>query len=154
MGAERLTLSGELGWSHVSSLPSSGFLRYGRHDEYGVAAVDGGGACSDATKAQKSCALDGFITSNAWGYRLRLSANFAGAFFGAALMPSLTFAHDVNGYSYDAALLKDRKTLRPAVRADWYDKYFAEVQYARIWGGAYNTQIDRDSLTLSIGAKF
>ena len=79
LGVGRLTLVGELGWSHVDGLPDAGVLRYGRGDAYGAAAVNGV-ACIDTSAAQKSCALDGFVTTNAWGYRFRLSANYPGAF--------------------------------------------------------------------------
>lgn len=153
LGAERLTLSGEIGWSHVDGLPDPGVLRYGRSDDYGVAAINGV-ACTDTTAAKKSCAHDGFVTGNAWGYRLHLSAGYPGAFFGAALTPSLMFAHDVSGYSYDGTFLQDRKTLRPAIRADWDKKYFTEIQYTRYSGGAYNLLIDRDNVTLVAGANF
>lgn len=153
MGAARTILSGELGWSHVAGLPDHGFLRYGRSEDYGTAAVNGGPACTDTTAAKKACALDGFVTSNAWGYRLHLSANYPGAFFGGMLTPSLTFAHDVSGYSYDGTFSKARKTLRPGVRAEWNNKYFADIQYTRIAGGAYNTQIDRDTVTLAVGVR-
>ena len=152
-GAQRLTLSGELGWIHVAGLPDPRVLRYGRSDDYGIAAINGV-PCVDTTVAQKTCAYDGFVTSNAWGYRLRLAATYPGLVFGATVTPSLSFAHDVNGYSYDGSFVKDRKTLRPGVRADWGKKYFAEIQYARISGGAYNPQVDRDNLTLVAGLRF
>lgn len=153
VAAERLILNGELGWSHVADLPNPGFLQYGRSEDYGSTAVNGGTACVDTTAAQKSCAHDGFVTSSAWGYRLRLSARYPGSFFGGMLTPSLAFAHDVSGYSYNGSFLKDRKILRPGIRADWNNKYFAEAQYARISGGAYNNQIDRDNLMLAVGMK-
>lgn len=152
-GAERLTLSGELGWSHIAGLPDPGVLRYGRSDDYGIAAIDGI-ACVDTTLAQKSCSHDGFVTSNAWGYRLRLAADYREAFLGATVTPSLAVSHDVRGYSYDGSFVKSRQILRPGIRADWNKKYFAELQYARIFGGAYNTLVDRDNLTLVAGAQF
>ncbi len=153
-GAQGLTLGGELGWSHVAGLPSPGFLRYGRPDDYGIATVDGGAVCVDATAAKKSCAQDGFVTSNAWGYRLRLSANYPDTFFGSRLTPSLTIAHDVNGYSYDGSFLKGRKIVRPGLRADWSSGYFSEIQYTYMTGGAYNNLVDRDNVTLTVGASF
>ncbi len=152
-GAQRLTLSGELGWSHVGGLPNAGLLRYGRTDDYGVAAINGV-PCVDTTVAQKSCAHDGFVTRNAWGYRIRLAANYPAAFFGATLTPSLAFAHDVSGYSYDASFLNGRKTLRSGIRADWGKNYYAEAEYANTSGGEYNPQIDRDYLTFVVGVNF
>jgi hypothetical protein len=153
LGAAQLELGGELGWSHVNGLPDPGVMRYGRSDNYGTGAVNGV-PCTDTTLAQKACAHDGFVTTNAWGYRVRLAANYPGAFFSATLTPSLTVAHDVKGYSYDGSFLKDRVVLRPAVRADWKKEYFAELQYVRISGGAYNLLVDRDTVTLVAGVFF
>ena len=153
LGAAEVVLRGEIGLSHVAGLPEPGALRYGRSDDYGVAAINGV-ACTDTTPAQKSCALDGFVTTNAWGYRLRLAANYAGAFLGADLKPSIGYAHDVDGYSYDGTFQKGRKVLRPGLRADWGKKYFADLQYTAIAGGKYNTQIDRDNVSLVVGANF
>ena len=152
-GAEQLSLVGELGWSHVQGLPDPGLLRYGRTDDYGVAAINGY-PCVDTSVAQKTCAHDGFVTSNAWGYRLRLAASYPGLFFGATLTPSLSFAHDVSGYAYDGSFQKDRQILRPGLRADWNKRYFAEIEYARISGGAYNPLVDRDNLSLVLGTHF
>lgn len=152
-GAAQLTLSGEIGVSHVAALPGPGMLRYGRSDIYGVAAVNGL-PCTDTTAAQKSCAHDGFITSDAWGYRLRLAASYPDALLGAALTPSLSFAHDASGYSYDGSFLRDRKTIRSGIRAQWGRKYFSEIQYTMVSGGSYNPQVDRDTLSLVVGASF
>ena len=153
LGAAEVVLRGEIGLSHVAGLPDPGALRYGRSDDFGVAAINGV-TCTDTTQAQKSCALDGFMTTNAWGYRLRLAANYAGAFLGADLKPSIGYAHDVDGYSYDGTFQKGRKILRPSLRADWGKKYFADLQYTTITGGKYNTQIDRDNVSLVVGANF
>jgi hypothetical protein len=152
LGAERITLRGELGWSHVAGLPDAGVLRYGRTDDYGVAAI-GGVPCVDTTAAQKSCAHDGFVTSNAWGYRLRIAARYPLAFFDAAVSPSLSYSRDVRGYSYDGTFLKGRTIVRPGVRLDWGERYFAEVQYTRIAGGDYNTLVDRDNVVFVFGAR-
>jgi hypothetical protein len=153
LGAAEIVLRGEIGWSHVAGLPDPGTLRYGRSDDYGVAAINGI-SCTETTAARKSCAHDGFVTAHAWGYRLALSATYPGAFLGADLIPSLGFAHDVSGYSHDGAFLQGRRTLRPAVHARWGKGYFADLRYTAIAGGAYNTQVDRDHLTLSVGTSF
>ena len=154
LAAERVSLAAEVGMSHVGNLPDPGVLRYGRSDIYGGAATNGAPACVDATVAQKSCAHDGFVTSDSWGYRLRVSAVYPGAFFGATLTPTIGFAQDVSGYSYDGSFVKDRQTLSLGLRADWSKKYFAEVQYTQFSGGAYNPIVDRDNVTLVVGAKF
>lgn len=152
-GASRVTLGAELGWSRVNALSDPGTLRYGRSDDYGTAAVTGGAACVDNTLAKKACALDGFVTPNAWGWRVRLAATYAGV-LGASWTPSLTVAHDVEGYSYDGTFVEGRKLVRPALRADWGQRYFAELVYTRFGGGRYFNQTDRDNVAVSGGIRF
>lgn len=153
-GAARLSLVTEIGFSHVAGLPDAGTLRYGRSDDYGLAGVTGGAACVDTTPAQKACALDGFITTNAWGVRMRLAATYPGVLGEAAVTPSVTLAQDVSGYSFDGTFIEGRRTLRPALRADWANHYFAEIAYTRFSGGRYFNQIDRDNVAISGGVKF
>lgn len=150
-GAARVVASAEVGLSHIAGLPDPANLRYGRSDDYGAAAYAGGPAC---TASAKTCALDGFVTANSWGYRLRVAGTYPGALMGATLIPSFTFGHDVSGYSHDGVFVEGRKTLRPAVRAEWGKQYFADVVYNRFQGGNYFTLVDHDTLTLSAGMKF
>ncbi len=42
MGAERLTLVGEVGWTHVGGLESTSKIRYGRDPVYGPGPLPGG----------------------------------------------------------------------------------------------------------------
>lgn len=67
-----------------------------------------------------------------------MAATYAVPAIGANLTPSIFFAQDVNGYSYDGSFLEGRRTLRSALRADWGKKYFAELQLNQISGGTYN----------------
>lgn len=153
-GARQVNFSAELGLSSVAGLPDPGVLRYGRSDDYGQAAVTGGAACVDTTPAQKTCAQEGFVTKTAWGYRLRAAATYPGALWGATLTPSLTLTHDVRGNSFDGAYLEGRRSIRPALRADWGRKYYVDMQYNRLSGGKYNTQTDRDTFVLVGGFRF
>lgn len=150
-GAERVQLTGEVGWAHIYDLPDpKSNLRYGRSDDYGQAPVTGGAAC---TGNAKSCSLDGFLSSNAWGYRLRLAADYPDALFGGKLTPSLMVMHDVKGYSPQDVFLEDRWIVRPALRADWR-QYYAEIQYWATGGGDYNNKIDRDYVSIFAGMRF
>ncbi len=141
-------ISGEVAYSQVHGLPDPALLRFGRSDDYGAAAVPGV-ACVDPSVAQKACALDGFITPAAWGFRLLLDARFKEGLGGAVLTPSFMLAHDVHGYSWDGNFLQGRTVLRPSLRLDW-DKLRFQIQYTRLSGGRYHTQTDRDSLSLSV----
>lgn len=149
-GAQRLVLSGEVGLSSIDGLPSADRLRYGRSEEYSTAALPGQ-ACAGGSLA---CSVDGFVTSSAWGYRLRAAATYASSWLGASVTPSLYFAQDVRGYSFDGTYSEGRRILRPGLRLEWGAHYFAEVNYNMVMGGLYNNLSDRDTLTLFAGTRF
>jgi hypothetical protein len=151
LGSQRLVLIGEMGMSHVSGLPDADRLRYGRSDDYGAAAYTGGPAC---VASALSCAKDGFVTTYAWGYRLRAEATYANALAGATVTPSLFFLQDVQGYSFDGNFAEGRRSLRAGLRFDWDKQYFAEAQYNLMMGGLYNNLSDRDTFTVFAGMRF
>ncbi len=162
LGAERVALSGEMGWSHVAGLPDPQVMRYGRPLSYGTAPWRVAGAltpCSEAAPGLsgvtgKTCTTDGFITPDAWGVRMRVAATYANAMAGATVTPSIVLAHDVHGYSYDGTYSKGRTTMRLGVRADWGKAFFADVQLTRFAGGRYNLVTDRSNLMVAAGATF
>jgi hypothetical protein len=102
----------------------------------------------------KTCTTDGFITSDAWGVRVRAAATYANALAGATLTPSLLVAKDLDGYSYDGTFSKGRSAVRLGLRADWGKAYFADVQYTHLSGGKYNLLADRSNLMVAVGAAF
>jgi hypothetical protein len=162
LGAERVVLAGELGYSHVSGLPDPAVLRYGRGLAYGGAPYYLNGALTACAVTMpglngvpgKTCTYDGYITRNAWGLRGRLAATYGGLLFGADLTPSLTLAKDVKGYSHDATFSEGRMTSRLGLRADWGKRFFAEAAYSHIGGGNYNLLADRSNLSLVVGTAF
>jgi hypothetical protein len=155
LGAQHLIVAGEVGWSHISNLPDPGVLRYGRSDAYGIAAVPGSPLpCADSYPG-KTCALDGFVTSNSWGYRARISASYPDALAGATLTPSLGVAHDVDGYSHDLTFLEGRTVWRWGLRADWGKRYFAEAYFTHVRDATrYSMLVDRNNVVLFAGASF
>ena len=162
LGAERIVIAAELGMSHVDSLPDQSVMRYGRGLAYGAAPYLLNGtltACSESAPGLngvpgKTCSNDGFVSSNAWGLRGRISATYADVLFGATLTPSLLLAKDVKGWSYDATFSEGRMTARTALRADWGQRYFGEVAYTHFGGGQYNLMADRSNLSLMAGLNF
>jgi hypothetical protein len=157
LGADRVVMVAEVGFSHINDLPSQDFLRFGRGTAYGAAAYVGANgsltACADAVGG-KQCTTDGYTTSNAWGVRLLSSATYPDALAGAALTPSLLLAKDVRGYSYDGTFSQGRTVIRPGLRADWARTHFVDLQYNRFVGGRYNLLVDRDYLSLVVGTRF
>lgn len=143
-GARRSTFGVEAGLKHVEGLPSRATRPYGRPET--------DGACS--TTAQ--CAtLDGFVTSTAWAYRLHAGMEFGDvAGSGFALKPTLTFAQDVRGWSYDYQFIQGRRSVRATLDAEFPHGVFANVTYVNGWGGQFNSKADIDYLLASIGVRF
>ena len=162
LGADRILLAGELGYSRVGGLDDPAVQRYGRGLAYGSAPYYVKGALTACAVTVpglngvpgKTCTYDGYISSNAWGLRGRVAATYSAVLFGADLTPSLTVAKDVQGYSYDGTFSKGRLTSRLGLRADWGKRYFAEVAYADFRNGSYNLLADRSNLSLVVGAVF
>ncbi len=154
LGADRVSVTGELGFSHINSLPSPDMIRFGRGTAYGAATYVGAtSACTEQTGG-KTCTTDGYITSNAWGLRIVASATYPNLVAGATVTPSLAVFKDVRGYSYDGTFSQGRTVIRPGVRADWNQKYFADLQYSRFSGGRYNLLVDRSYWSLVGGLRF
>jgi hypothetical protein len=162
LGADRIVLAGELGFSHVGGLPDPGVLRYGRGLAYGGAPYLLNGALTACAVTipgvngvpGKTCTYDGYITTNAWGVRGRAAATYNNLLFGADVTPSLTLARDISGYSHDATFSKGRFTVRPGVRMDWNKRYFVEVAYTHVGGGRYNLLADRSNVAVVGGVNF
>lgn len=153
MGAERVTLLAEVGVSQVRGLPDLSVLRYGRTLAYGGSAYAGGPACVDLVPG-KTCTRDGYISPSAWGLKMLASAKYAPASSSVTWTPSLLWAADIRGYAHDGTYSEGRRLVRPALRADMGQAYFGEIQYHHFSGGSYNLLIDRDHLSLVVGARF
>ncbi|RCI69286.1 DUF1302 family protein, partial [Pseudomonas aeruginosa] len=109
MGAERLTLVGEIGWTHVGGLESTSKARYGRDPVFGPGplpgTISGLASCqalnvstlgtAEANNVSRYCENDGYTTSDAWGYRARAIWDYNDVFMGVNLKPSVAWSHDV-----------------------------------------------------------
>lgn len=158
LGAERLTVTGEIGFSHIAGLPDPSVLRFGRGTAYGAAAYVGANgaltACNAAAVAGKQCTTDGYTSANAWGLRLLANAVYRDVVPGVTLTPSLMVAKDVSGYSYDGSFSEGRTLVRPGLRADFRGGWYGDLQWHRYGGGRYNLLVDRDHVSLVAGLRF
>jgi len=138
MGADRLTLSGEVGVIHVSGLEGHSDARYGRDPVFGS---EGNG---------------GFTTANAWGYRARAVWDYNKVLPGLDLKPNLAWSHDVSGYSpgLDNTFDQGRKAISLGIDAEYENTYLSSLSYTNFFGGRYSTLSDRDFVALSVGLKF
>lgn len=163
MGASRLTLVGEVGWTHVGGLESSKDIRYGRDPIFGSA----GGMCEtvntgtagpnpDRGNIAKGCDRDGFTTTDSWGYRARAIWDYPDVFAGVNLRPSVAWSHDVKGYSPGPGgnFEEGRKAISLGLDAEYQNTYTASLSYTNFFDGKYSTVDDRDFIALSFGMNF
>lgn len=165
MGASRLNLVGEIGWTHVGGLESSSDARYGRDPVFGPGALPknacvGLNTSTLGTAAKnnlsKNCNDDGFTTTDSWGYRVRAVWEYNDVYAGVNLKPSVSWAHDVNGYSPGPGgnFEEGRKAVSLGLDADYLNTYTAGISYTDFFGGDYNTAVDRDFVSVNFGMSF
>ena len=137
MGADRLTLVGEIGANHLAALEDIDDLRYGRDSTFGNM-VQGG--------------RHGYYTDYSWGYRARAIWDYSDAFAGVNLKPNVSFSHDVDGYG--PVFNEGAKAASIGLDAEYRNTYTASLSYTNFFGGDYNVLTDRDFLALSVGVNF
>ncbi|NWC71494.1 DUF1302 domain-containing protein [Pseudomonas sp. P7758] len=157
MNAERLTLIGEVGLTHIGGLEGKGGLRYGRSTAYGQGELyPNNSLCTNTTNVQtpSNCNNDGFATSTSWGYRVRAIWDYNGVIPGVELHPNIAWSHDVKGYGPEPGFNEGSKALSLGIDANYLNTYTASLSYTDFFGGAYNVNIDRDFIALSFGVSF
>jgi hypothetical protein len=147
-------------------LAESQGLRYGRAFIFGLGsspntiAFPTGDTCNPANPLwnpqRDGCNNDGYATKTAWGYRLKASLDYTGAFDTSfTLTPSVFWSHDVAGYSVDTQFIKDRMILGLGLRADYQKKYTIDLGYTAFLDKAkYDPFKDRDYLSLAFSTTF
>jgi hypothetical protein len=165
MGASRLAVVGEVGWTHVGGLESTSELRYGRDPVFGPGPLPGG-TCetlnastigtSGSNNGSRYCENDGFTTTDSWGYRIKAIWDYNDVFAGVNLKPSVAWSHDVDGYSPGPGgnFEEGRKAVSLGLGAEYQNTYTADLSYASFFDGKYSTQSDRDFVALSFGMNF
>ncbi len=157
MGADRMTLIGEVGVVHVGELEGKGGLRYGRDPVFGQGALyPDNNLCRSVTSAStaKNCNNDGFLTSTSWGYRARAIWEYSNLIPAVTLKPSLAWSHDVSGYGPEPGFNEGSKAISLGLEAEYRNTYTASLSYTDFFGGDYNTNVDRDFVALSFGMSF
>lgn len=149
LGAETVSLGVEAGFKHMGNLPDPASRRYGRSDIFDIGPV--AGVCSGSSI---QCSNDGYVSKTAWGYRFRAGLRYPAVVEHLDLMPSLSFAHDVRGWSHDNAFNEGRRTLGLSLRAAYRRMYLAELSWTPTWGGYYNASRDRSTLSAAVGLRF
>jgi hypothetical protein len=151
MAGAAFTLSGEAGMKYIHDLPDVNVRRYGRSDFYGLGPVNG--VCIPPADP-KQCSNAGFVSAFSWGYRAKVQARYHNMLPSVDLIPSIGFAHDVQGWSHDIIFIEGRKSASVGVRAEFSKAYFIEASWKPIWGGDYNFIKDRDFYSVAAGIQF
>jgi len=153
MGASRLTLVGEVGYSHVSNLGKNE-LRFGRAPEFGAGEFPTNSLCTAVANPANpgECNDKGFYTNTSWGYRARAILDYSDVFAGVNLKPNVSWSHDVDGYG--PTFNEGNKAISLGLDAEYQNTYTASLAYTDFFGGEYNTNVDRDFVALSFGVNF
>ncbi len=160
MGASRFTLIAEVGMILTDGVEDSD-QHYGRNSVFGLGDFGGDSAfnCTNLVGAgalSGDCRTDGFVTDSAWGYRMRGVWQYSDVFAGISLKPTLSWAHDVSGYSPDPGqqFHEGRKNLGFSLEASYQQKYTVTVGYNNYSGGSHNILEDKDLVSLSFGISY
>jgi len=146
-GASTISLVGEVAFTSVHDFDEGDdATKYGRSDLFGAYYANDNSGSIAATD-------DGFLTQNSWGYNARLSAQYPNAIAGINLTPTLSWKHDVEGYSQFGFVEGDTK-LGLSVLASYQETYTAELSYTQYAGGDYSMLKDRDFASISMGMQF
>jgi hypothetical protein len=158
-GAKALLLTGETALKSVYGLPSVTVQRYGRADVYGIGPVNG--VCAPTagiTPAMLAlqCSNNGYVTPNAWGYRLNAALQYANVFTaGLSVTPSVGLAQDVSGWSADSLYNQGRVLLNLGLLFDYDKRFFGGVTWNPMLHAApYDQNSDRQVYTVYAGVKF
>ncbi|MNJ28347.1 hypothetical protein D3C77_228800 [compost metagenome] len=156
-GASRLTLIGEVGYNRINGLGDADGtdVRFGRSPVFGPGAFPGNQnttVCATATNPQKECNSHGFYTTDSWGYRVRTKLDYPNVIAGINLSPNLAWSHDVDGWGPNFE--EGAKAISVGLDADYMNNYTASLSYTDFFGGRYNTNTDRDYVSLSFGVNF
>ena len=154
LGASRLSLVGEVGVNYLAGLShSDGSTFYGRDSLFGGSpTLDGSCYSEDTGRGASWCEKDGFFSSTSWGYRGVATLDYSNVFRGVNLSPRLAWSHDVKGWGPNFS--EDAKSVSLGVRADYANKYSADLSYTTFFDGKYNTNVDRDFAAVSVSVTF
>jgi hypothetical protein len=166
LGADRLSLVGEIGATYIPDLPDTDDARYGRSGAYGIGNNDGvyepGGDTNycifggtSANVNSDYCTDDGYTTKLSGGIRLRSGLTYNNAFAGVNMTPNLSIAYD-KGYGPEpgSQFIDDRLTVGLGVSFLYLNQTSVDVSYTNFSGGKYNQLKDRDNISLSAKYSF
>ena len=151
LGAAGMSFGGELVYKRVPDLPDPQVVRFGRSEVFGQGPVNG--VCPPPA-APVACSLDGYVSRDAFGYRLRAGLRYSNVVDGVDLLPSVAFGQDLSGWSADGWILQGRMLANVSVQANFASHWTATIAWQPTGGGTYNNLRDRSTAQAFAGYQF
>ncbi len=151
LGSAGMSYGAELIYKQVPDLPNSAVTRFGRAEVFGQGPV--AGTCPPPA-APVSCTSDGYVSQEAFGYRLRAGLKYPHAIGAVDLVPAVVFGHDAWGWSGDGMLLEGRMLAVVSLQALYTKRWSAALAWQPTWGGTYNNQRDRSTAQAYVSYQF
>jgi len=154
LGSSQVVFLGEVGATFVSGLPEANGqaglagisgARYGRSPVFGTASGLG-------LPAQDGQTAAGFVTDFSWGYRLRTAATYRDVMFGTDFIPSISWSHDVDGWSPEPgqAFNEGRQSIALGLGLEFDANTKASVTYVKFVDSAeFDVFRDRDFISFT-----
>lgn len=162
LGAETLTVIGEVGLQWNSVPQNDDGIRYGRgfiygagsHSSLGNTCRGSGGPISNPSRS--GCKADGYVTDFAWGYRVRAQLDYSSVMgTGIGVSPYTFISQDVDGVSPDGQFNEGRLVTSAGVTFDYDRQHKVDLSYVRFTNSAqYDPLHDRDYYAASYSFSF
>ena len=151
LGSVGLSYGGELIYKSVPDLPDTSQVRFGRAEVFGQGPVDG--VCPPPADPV-SCSSDGYVSREAFGYRLRAGLRYAKVMKDVDLVPTIVFGQDVSGWSGDSLILQGRMLASVSLQANFASHWTAAIAWQPTWGGTYSYARDRSTAQAYVSYQF
>lgn len=163
LGANKLSLAGEVGFNWVDNLESD---RLGRAGTFGrtvpttgittscIGAGAGGlNAAQVAAMNADFCNSDGTFTQFSWGYRLRAGLAYEELLPATVVTPAINWRHDVEGYGPN--FQQGQQAIGLTLTFDYRNNYSLEFAYNEFMGSNdVSTIDDRDFASVNLKVSF
>jgi len=151
LGSAGMSYGAELIYKLVPDLPQVSVMRFGRAEVFGQGPVNG--VCPPPA-APVSCSSDGYVSQEAFGYRLRAGLKYPKVMGEVDLIPSFVFGQDVWGWSGDGMILEGRMLAAVSLQAMYASRWSVAVAWQPTWGGTYNNSRDRSTAQAYVSYQF
>ncbi len=163
LGANRLSLAGEVGFNWIQDL---GDERFGRAGGFGRTLPTNGNAAScigagagglDAAQVAAMnadfCNTDGVYTDFSWGYRLRAGLAYEDILPATVITPAINWRHDVEGFGPN--FQEGQQAVGLTLTFDYRNDYSLELAYNEFLGSnEFSTLDDRDFASVNLKVSF